>query len=239
MLKFLYILKDLANIFVKRIAAIDVQDKNLKQRIISSLIMIPIAIYAIYVSKNLFLFLAIAIAILMSYEWLEIIKNSREEKKWKVAGFFYIAIPIYAVIRLRFISSDIVFWMFAIIWTTDICAYFIGKIYGGKKLAPSISPGKTWAGFYGAIIGSAIIGFLSSFMFLGTVLFFVIISVLLSVVEQLSDLLESKFKRSFGVKDSGNIIPGHGGVLDRLDGMMLVAPFLLMLVEIFSRQFGV
>ena len=81
------------------------------------------------------------------------------------------------------------------------------------------------------------IGFMSSFMFRGSVVFFVVISALLAVIEQSSDLFESKVKRIFGVKDSGNIIPGHGGVLDRLDGMMFVAPVVLILINLFSDKF--
>ncbi len=226
------------NFLAHKISQIDIKESNLKQRVASSLILLPLAIYAIYFSKNLFLLLAIAIAILMVYEWLDMARKSPEERKWRVIGFFYILIPIYAVVRLRFIDSDILFWMFAIIWTSDIFGFFIGKAYGGKKLAPSISPGKTWAGFYGALVGSAIIGFLSAFMFIGSAIFFIVISVVLSVSSQLGDLLESKFKRIFGVKDSGNIIPGHGGVLDRLDGMMFAAPLLLLIVKVFGGQFG-
>ncbi len=216
----------------------DIKDSNLKKRILTSMILIPLAIYAIYFSKNFFLLIAISIAILMTFEWIDMSKEMPNQTKWRVIGFFVILIPIYSIIRLRLIDSDILFWMFLLIWTTDICAYFTGKIMEGKKLAPSISPGKTWAGFYGAIAASAIIGLISSLMFVGGVVFFIIISIIISIVEQASDLLESKFKRIFGVKDSSNIIPGHGGIFDRLDGVILVAPFILLLVNIFPKQFG-
>ncbi len=212
---------------------------NTNQRIVSSVFMIPLAIYAIFFSKDLFLFCLISIAILMTVEWLDMVRGQVEEKKWRIIGFFYIAIPLYSVYRLRMINTDVLFWMFAIIWVTDIFAFFAGRIIGGKKLAPDISPGKTWAGLYGGVAASAVIGFISSFMFVGGITFFVIASIFLSLIEQGSDLLESKFKRIFGVKDSGNIIPGHGGVLDRLDGMMLSAPFVLLLINLFSKKFGV
>lgn len=227
------------NILVKKVEEIDPTNNNLKQRIKTSLILIPIAVYAIFISKDLFLFLVIAIAVLMTIEWLDIVKNSPDAKRWKIIGFFYISIPLFSVAKLRMLDSDIVFWMFSIIWVTDIFAYFAGKIIGGKKLAPSISPGKTWAGLFGGIAASAVIGFVSSFMFYGGILFFVFLSIILSVIEQMSDLMESKIKRIFGLKDSGNIIPGHGGILDRLDGLMLVAPTVLILVTLFPRQFGV
>jgi phosphatidate cytidylyltransferase len=212
--------------------------ENTKQRVVTALILIPIALYAIFYSKSVFLFLSIAIAILMTAEWLDIIKAAPDQKKWRLIGLFYILIPIYSVIKIRLYDADILFWMFAIIWSTDIFAFFAGKTLGGPKLAPTISPNKTWSGLAGGILASALIGFMSSFMFSGGVLFFIFISVFLSVVEQASDLLESKFKRIFGVKDSGNIIPGHGGVLDRLDGMMLVAPVVLVLITVFPSKFG-
>ncbi len=212
---------------------------NTKQRIISSLFLLPVAIFAIFFSQNLFLLLVLAMAILMTVEWLDMTKNIEDEKRWRVIGFFYILIPLFSVYQLRIISVDVLFWMFSIIWVTDIFAYFSGRILGGKKLAPSISPNKTWSGLAGGVAASAVIGFISAFIFPnGSVLFFVIVSVLLSLIEQASDLTESKFKRIFGVKDSGNIIPGHGGVLDRLDGVMFTAPVVLILISIFSHRFG-
>jgi phosphatidate cytidylyltransferase len=212
--------------------------ENTKQRVVTALILIPIALYAILYSKSIFLFLAIAIAILMTSEWLDIIKNAQDQKKWRLIGLFYILIPIYSVIKIRLYDADILFWMFSVIWATDIFAFFAGKTLGGPKLAPKISPNKTWSGLAGGLFASMMIGMMSSFMFSGGVLFFIFISVMLAIIEQISDLLESKFKRIFGVKDSGNIIPGHGGVLDRLDGMMLVAPTVLFLITVFPSKFG-
>jgi phosphatidate cytidylyltransferase len=213
--------------------------ENTKQRVISSVIMIPLALYAIFVSVNLFIFLAIAIAMMMTVEWIDMIKRQEDQTKWRTIGLFYILIPIYAVIKIRLIDSNILFWMFSIIWATDIFAFFAGKKLGGPKLAPDISPNKTWSGLAGGVLASVIIGFLSSFMFIGGIIFFTFASLILSLLEQASDLLESKFKRIFGVKDSGTIIPGHGGVLDRLDGMMLVAPVVLILITLFPSKFGI
>jgi phosphatidate cytidylyltransferase len=227
-------------IFSKLIAHVHFLDpkENTKQRVMTALILIPIALYAIFFSKNLFILLAILVTILMTAEWLDMMKNAVDQKKWQLIGVFYILLPIYSVIKIRLFDSDILFWMFAVIWATDIFAFFSGRILGGAKLAPTISPNKTWSGLAGGVIASMLIGFMSSFMFNGGVVFFVIISALLALIEQGSDLLESKFKRIFGVKDSGKIIPGHGGVLDRLDGMMLVAPVVLFLITVFSSKFG-
>jgi phosphatidate cytidylyltransferase len=216
---------------------------NLRKRIISSLILIPLAIYAIFFSINLFIAIAIAITILMTMEWQEIIKPAEEYKKWQIIGVFYILIPVYSVIKIRLLNGEqngaqILLWMFAIIWSTDIMAFFIGKSFGGPKIAPHISPNKTWSGAIGGLITSAIIGVISaSVLFKGSIAFFIAISIILSIIEQVSDLIESKIKRTFGVKDSGNIIPGHGGVLDRLDGMILVAPAVLFLLIFFENNF--
>jgi CDP-diglyceride synthetase len=212
---------------------------NLRSRIISGLIMLIVGITAIYFSKALFFLLVISLVILMTSEWLEITKTAPKDdkKKWHLIGFFYILLPIFSVLQLREYDSDILFWMFAVIVATDTFAYFAGKNLGGPKLMPNVSPNKTWTGLAGGVVASIIIGFLSSFMFAGSALFFIFISAILSVLGQVSDLLESKVKRIFGVKDSGSIIPGHGGILDRFDAMVLVAPATLILVWIYSAEF--
>ncbi|NBV06049.1 MAG: phosphatidate cytidylyltransferase [Proteobacteria bacterium] len=221
------------------IAVVDDLDpsENTKQRVISAIVLVPLAIYAICFSQNLFFLMTIAITILMTAEWIDLTRTAQDQKKWRLIGLAYIAIPMYCVLKLRMQDSNILLWMFAVIWSTDIFAFFSGKTFGGAKLAPKISPNKTWSGLAGGVFASMIIGFLSSFMFHGSVIFFIFFSAVLAIIEQASDLLESKFKRIFGVKDSGNIIPGHGGILDRLDGIMLVAPFVLFLITAFSSQF--
>ncbi len=215
---------------------------NTKQRVLTAIVLIPVALYAIFGAKEIFILLTLIIAILMTAEWLDMIKSAegKEQQRWRTLGFFYILIPLYCTIKIRFHSShasEILLWMFAVIWVTDIFAFFAGRILGGAKLAPRISPNKTWSGLIGGVVASALIGFMSSILFSGGIVFFTFMSIILSLVEQASDLLESKFKRIFGVKDSGNIIPGHGGVLDRLDGMMLVAPVVLFLITVFPNKF--
>lgn len=211
--------------------------ENTKQRVISALVLIPIAIYAICFSPNLFIFLAVILTILMTVEWLELTKSASDKNRWQLIGLFYIAIPIFCVIKLRLLSSNVVLWMFFVIWATDIFAFFSGKTFGGKKLAPKISPNKTWSGLAGGVGASMFIGLLSSVMFPGSIFFFIFISAILALIEQTGDLFESKIKRIFGVKDSGTIIPGHGGILDRLDGLMFAAPAVLFIVTIFSDKF--
>jgi phosphatidate cytidylyltransferase len=227
---------NLINKISDKIYSLDPKE-NTKQRVISAIILIPVALYAILISKDLFLLLAIMAAIIMTSEWVEITKSAKDFRRWRLIGFFYILIPVYAVIKIRYLDLNILLWMFAIIWSTDIFAFFAGRIFKGAKLAPAISPNKTWSGLVGGVLASVAIGFLSSFMFKGDIAFFMFISALLSVLEQVSDLCESKVKRHFGVKDSGNIIPGHGGLLDRLDGMIFVAPTVLLLMTIFADKF--
>ncbi len=212
---------------------------NLKTRVISGAVMLLLGILAICFSKGLFFLLMIAITILMTSEWLELTKSApiSDKRKWHLIGFIYILLPIFAVLKLRENDYHILLWMFAVICATDIFAYFAGKNFGGPKLMPKVSPNKTWAGLVGGVVASMIIGFMSSSMFAGSIFFFIFISAILSLIEQGSDLLESKFKRIFGVKDSGNIIPGHGGILDRFDGLMLVAPSVLFLVWVCSENF--
>ena len=210
---------------------------NLKTRIISGTIMFVVAIIAICFSKNLFFLLIIVITILMTFEWLELIKEVEDKRKWQLIGLVYILIPMFSLLKLREFNFNILLWVFAVICATDIFAYFTGKNFGGAKLMPTVSPNKTWLGLAGGVIASIVIGFLSSFMFSGSIIFFIMISATLSVIEQISDLIESKIKRILGVKDSSNIIPGHGGILDRLDGIILVAPTALFFIYYYSENF--
>jgi phosphatidate cytidylyltransferase len=147
--------------------------------------------------------------------------------RWMWWGVPYIAAPGVALVMIRHSPEHgliAVFWLFAVVWSADTMAYVFGRLIGGPKLAPAISPNKTWAGLAGAIVGgtsaaviAAMIGGLESLFMLG------LIGAFLAVVEQAGDLFESGVKRRFGVKDSGNLIPGHGGVLDRVDGLMFAA----------------
>ena len=118
-----------------------------------------------------------------------------------------------------------VLWILAVVWSVDIGAYFAGRGFGGPKLAPAISPNKTWAGLFG---GAAAAGAVSAAAvpWLGRpLIIMVLFGIILAVISQAGDLLESWCKRRFGVKDSSHIIPGHGGILDRVDGLLAVLPF--------------
>lgn len=143
------------------------------------------------------------------------------------AGIAYALFPAIALAFLR--GGDLpglltILYLFAVVWGTDIFAYFVGRAAGGPKLAPSISPGKTWSGAIGGILAAvaagALIAYLGGHPHPALLALF---AVPLSAVSQIGDLFESAFKRRFGAKDSGSIIPGHGGVMDRVDGLVAAA----------------
>ena len=115
-----------------------------------------------------------------------------------------------------------------LIWTNDTFAYLVGKNFGKHKLFPSVSPKKTIEGFIGGLLFSVICGILLGKYFIGVkhIYFWVVIAIIVSIFSTLGDLIESKLKRIAGVKDSGTIMPGHGGILDRLDSIIFVIPFI-------------
>lgn len=155
------------------------------------------------------------------------------DDRWPAAGLAYAGFAAIAMSFLRgadwpgFIA---ILFLFAVVWATDILAYFVGRAVGGPKLAPAISPGKTQSGALGGAVG----GVLAALLLVavagsGNILWLVIVALLLSVVSQAGDLFESWVKRRHGVKDSGNLIPGHGGVMDRVDGLVAAAMVLYLL----------
>ena len=121
------------------------------------------------------------------------------------------------------------FWAMALVWGCDIGAFFAGRTFGGPKLAPRLSPNKTWSGLIGGVLLASVVGALMHWRF-GLPLRMTLATPGLAVVAQGGDLFESWLKRRAGVKDSGTILPGHGGVLDRLDGLVPVAPLAALLV---------
>ncbi len=146
---------------------------------------------------------------------------------WSVGGFLYIAATCLAILWIRADAEwgrESLFWLFAVVWASDTGAYLVGRTFGGPKLAPRISPNKTWSGFFGGAMLSGVVGgFAAGVAGLGLPGWVVFCSVLASVVSQLGDLFESWVKRVFMVKDSGTLIPGHGGLFDRVDGLMAAA----------------
>ncbi len=152
-------------------------------------------------------------------------------RTWIMGGVAYVAVPCAAMIWLRSAHQggfEAVLWVVLTVWATDIAAYAVGRTLGGPKLAPRISPGKTWSGLAGGMAGAGLVsaGFLAWGAGGGsaTIVLGFVAGAVLAVVAQAGDLFESGVKRHFGAKDSGWLIPGHGGVLDRLDGVLAAAP---------------
>lgn len=158
---------------------------------------------------------------------------------WTGVGVVYLSVPLLALAWLRALPDVGLFailWLFLVVWSTDIMAYVVGRKVGGPKLAPSISPGKTWSGLAGGMAGAAIVGALMATMMEPfRLLPAMILALGLAVVAQIGDLTESALKRSAGVKDSGGLIPGHGGLFDRIDGLLFAAP-VFAVVMMATRQ---
>ncbi len=205
--------------------------KEFQKRLLSSIVLIPFCFFFIIKGSFLFNFL-IAICFLISiYEWHMMSKN----KKYYYVGFIFLFISFYSTYSLRnnFDGDSLTYFLFIILICicTDIGGYIFGKIFKGPKLV-KISPNKTYSGVVGGYFLSIIIIFfvskyldlLFSQQYIFTIETFILI-VLFSTISQVGDIIISIFKRLSNIKDTGKIIPGHGGLLDRIDGMIFVFPF--------------
>jgi len=184
-------------------------------------------VIAAYIGGELFaaeVLLVVGASVLAAWEWL----NKRSVLA--AIALCYAGLPFIAMSELRLDTLSgllLVIIVFACVWGADVFAYFAGRSIGGPKLAPQISPKKTWAGFIGGIFGSVVLSW-------GVVAYagkapgvgFFLLIIIIATASQIGDLAESVLKRRFDVKDSGNLIPGHGGVLDRVDGLIFSAVLL-------------
>lgn len=181
---------------------------------------------------------ALAVAVLaVPAVWL--VASRRPGAGWSALGALYVALPAMTLVWLREHGGlSTLIWIFVIVWVTDTGGYVFGKNIGGPKLSPRISPNKTWAGLLGGAFSAMLAGAAVAFLVNPkAALALILFSGALAIVEQISDLSESYVKRRFGVKDSGHIIPGHGGVLDRVDGLVLTAP--VVALATFLAQGGI
>ena len=155
---------------------------------------------------------------------------------WAAFGLFYAAALTVPVTLLRlslFDGLESILFLFAVVWGTDVFAYFGGRLIGGRKLWPRVSPSKTWSGFIcgvttGAVVGTLVIAFTSGLDFTGALALF-LFGLFTGAIAQAGDLFESSIKRRFNVKDSSHLIPGHGGFMDRLDGFIFAAAFVALI----------
>ena len=158
---------------------------------------------------------------------------------WVAAGVFYLGGGCLALMLLRSAELGLILTLYLMltVWGTDSGAYLFGRWLKGPKLLPAVSPTKTWAGFFGGIATSAALGY----VYAGTVGVPGMSwqgAIVLALVAQAGDLFESMVKRRFGVKDSGQLIPGHGGMLDRIDSLMFAAIFAAAVLALFGWRFG-
>jgi phosphatidate cytidylyltransferase len=192
-------------------------------RTATGIVMVVIALFAAVQGGYMLAVLAAAAATAVFYEWTRLTKGWGIA--WYLGGAVYALVAALSLLLVRERAGqglDLLLWVFIVVWSTDIGAYVAGRAIGGPKLAPSISPGKTWAGFYGGVAAATLLGGgWALFTDLSTVV--LLLAPLFSVASQGGDLFESWIKRRAGVKDSGRWLPGHGGVFDRLDGLLPVA----------------
>ena len=162
------------------------------------------------------------------------------DPEWTAFGALWVALPCICLLWLARGGPNgraTLLWILAIVWATDIGAYAIGRTLGGPRLAPRWSPRKTWAGLAGGAVCAGLAGWATAaWLGISPALPLVLLSAGLAIVEQFGDLAESLAKRRFGVKDSSSLIPGHGGLLDRLDGLLAVIPVVALLTMIAGRS---
>lgn len=149
----------------------------------------------------------------------------------RVAGFVYTIIPFSLLLKIRDVDAKYFWLVFIIAFATDTFAYFTGRIFGRRKLCPEVSPNKTVAGFIGGILGCIITSYLYILLYARDNYMFLLIALIGSVISQLGDLSASYIKRNCKIKDFGNIIPGHGGVLDRFDSILYVSVIIYIFID--------
>lgn len=259
------------------------KNSSLWPRILTSIVLIPSALVAVYVGGWVLGVWASAAGLAMAREWVKIVHREEapgwrlalhaaailgsqallladmhemamvcvllmalignvyaqrlgERSVWTVMGILFIAIPCLAFAHLRMLDPfglETVVWILCIVWATDSAAYLAGSALGGPKLAPLISPNKTWVGSVSGLAAGMVAGMaLASAAGLSPSAEYVLACAGVSVLTQCGDLAESFLKRTFGVKDASDLIPGHGGALDRLDGLIFATAGVAIFVEI-------
>ena len=254
------------------------------KRIVTSLILAPVVLWAVYCGSPVINLLALTGGALLAWEWAAMVPNGKasvygiiytvsvatavltssapviatvilaatllvwlkagEEKHRRLLtlGVPYISLGIGSLVWLfNLVGAYTTIWFVLVIWSVDIGGYLVGSNVKGPKLAPKISPNKTWSGLIGGVVFSVAASVVFSHLFSlhANALFYAVFGGVIAVIAQIGDLVESYIKRSIGIKDSSNLIPGHGGVFDRVDGLIFTAPlvalwfkFGLMLFEV-------
>ena len=211
-------------------------EKELQKRILSSIILLPISFFFIIKGSAFFILFLSILFVIACLEWFKITKKI----EYKIIGIFFLLFSFYTVYFFR--DRDLLDFLLILIIcvTTDIGGYIFGKIFKGPKLI-KISPNKTYAGMIGSFLLSIIASYLFAIKYDSTFFqnqnlsedfYFIFLVFLISSVSQIGDLIISYFKRLSKIKDTGNIFPGHGGLLDRIDGMIFAFPFIFVVSQI-------
>ena len=203
------------------------KQSDLGVRTASGLVMIALATAALWFGGWVFAGFVLVAAAAMLWEWhgitMKMPLSDNGRWGWLAGGLLYIGLAVVALMLVReVLGFKGALWLMATVWATDIGAYFAGRTIGGPKIAPAISPSKTWAGLIGGMIAAGLVSW-GMGRWIGSDSTLFMLGAPLAVLAQAGDFFESWLKRRAGVKDSSHLIPGHGGVLDRLDGLMPVA----------------
>ncbi len=197
--------------------------RGLLLRVLSAVALGPLLLAAIWFGFPWIDLVAAVAAPVMVSEWLRL---TRRRPVMRILAIGYTLAALLALLWLRHQPGqgrETILWIVLCIWATDVGAFVVGRLAGGAKLAPRISPGKTWSGLVGGMAWAAVTSAAISYALdIGDTIALAAMGAALAVVGQIGDLIESAAKRSAGVKDSGTLIPGHGGLLDRIDGLIAV-----------------
>ncbi len=198
--------------------------EELITRFKTAIIAASVALLLVIWSSASFTFLVLIGAAILAMEWQRISDLYDPVKPYY--GLLYIALPCLCLILLRNDSVFATMHLLFIVWATDIVAYFTGKTLGGPKLLPSISPNKTWAGLLGGIGAAALVAAVFSSTTLSTIGMagWLLCGAFLAIISQAGDFFASWLKRKADIKDTGTLLPGHGGLMDRVDGLLFAAP---------------
>lgn len=214
---------------------------NLMKRTITTLVLAPVVLFTIWSGGILFKSLILGICAVMMIEMVNIsfhagAKFSRIKSViFSAFGVTYIVIASVCIIAIRDVEPfgmELSYWLFLTVWSVDVGAYVFGNIIGGPKLLPVVSPTKTWSGLIGGCAFAVLVGACMTAIMPSITPRYIFLSGVTAFVAQCGDLLESFVKRIVKVKDSGNILPGHGGMLDRMDGLMLAAIFVCLVLSV-------
>ena len=213
--------------------------KELLVRALSGICIVLVLLYFIYSNDFVFdLGFLFIIASIMAMEWGEMTSKSKNNKnKWFLIGVVYILLIVLPILNIKLYyqnSNHLLMWLFLLIWSMDTFAYIVGaKLKLGKHKINKISPKKSYEGLIGGIVGASVLCYIFANIFLPELkTSLLIVTPFLCCIEQISDFTESYVKRKFDVKDSGSIIPGHGGFLDRFDGFLFTTISFIFLLNI-------